>query len=35
MKDLLGVYYTLDEIREETGSKHCGEEVFVVQPLVG
>jgi len=25
----------LDEIREATNAQHCGEEVHVVQPLVG
>jgi hypothetical protein len=35
MEDFLGVDYTMDEIREETGVQHCGEEVHVVQPLVG
>jgi hypothetical protein len=35
MEDLLGADYTMDEIREATGAQHCGEEVHVVQPLVG
>jgi hypothetical protein len=35
MEDLLGADYTMDEIREATGVQHCGEEVLVVQPLVG
>jgi hypothetical protein len=35
MEDLLGVDYTMDEIREEIGAQHCGEEVHVVKPLVG
>jgi hypothetical protein len=35
MEDFLGADYTMDEIREETGAQHCGEEVLVVQPLVG
>ena len=26
MEDLLGDDYTMDEIREETGVQHCGEE---------
>jgi hypothetical protein len=35
MEDFLGDDYTMDEIREENGVQHCGEEVHVVQPLVG
>jgi hypothetical protein len=35
MEDFLGVDYTMDEIRETTSVQHFGEEVFVVQPLVG
>jgi hypothetical protein len=35
MEDLLVVDYKMDKIREATGVKHCGEEVHVVQPLVG
>jgi hypothetical protein len=35
MEDLVRVDYTMDEIREETGVQHCGEEVLVVQYLVG
>jgi hypothetical protein len=35
MEDLLGADYTMDEIREATGVQHCGEEVHVVQSLVG
>jgi hypothetical protein len=27
--------YTMDEIREANGVQHCGEEVFVVQSLIG
>jgi hypothetical protein len=34
MMDLLGVYYTMDEIREENSAHPSGEEVFVVKPLV-
>ena len=34
-EDLLGVDYTMDEIREATGVQHCGEEVPLVQSLVG
>jgi hypothetical protein len=35
MEDFLGDDYTMDEIREATGAQHSGEEVHVVQPLVG
>jgi hypothetical protein len=35
MEDLLGVDYTMDEIREVTGAQPSSEEVYVVQPLVG
>jgi len=35
MEDLHGDDYTMNEIREATGVQHCGEEVFLVQPLVG
>jgi hypothetical protein len=35
MEDFLGVDYTMDEIREATGAQPSGEEVHVVQPLVG
>ena len=35
MMDLLGVDYTMDEIREEIGAQHSGKEVILVQPLVG
>jgi hypothetical protein len=35
MEDFLGVDYTMDEIREETSAQHCGEEVPMVQPIVG
>jgi hypothetical protein len=35
MKNFLGDDYTMDEIREATDSQHHGEEVPVVQPLVG
>jgi hypothetical protein len=35
MMDFLGVDYTMDEIREETGAQPSGEEFHVVQPLVG
>jgi hypothetical protein len=35
MEDLLGDDYIIDEIREATGVQHCGEEVPLVQPLVG
>jgi hypothetical protein len=35
MEDLLGVDYTMDEIREATRVQHCGEEGHVVQSLVG
>jgi hypothetical protein len=35
MEDLFGADYTMDEIREETGAQHYGEEVHVVKPLVG
>jgi hypothetical protein len=28
MEDLLVADYTVDEIREETGVQHCGEEVM-------
>jgi hypothetical protein len=35
MEDFLGVDCTTDEIREAIGVQHCGEEVFVVKPLVG
>ena len=34
MKDFLGFDYTMDGIREATSAHHCGEEVYVVQPLV-
>ena len=35
MEDLLGDDYTMDEIREAIGAQHYGEEVHVVQSLVG
>ena len=35
MENFLGVDYTMDEIKEETSAQHSGEEVLVVQPLVG
>jgi hypothetical protein len=35
MDDFLGYDYTMDEIREEIGVHHCGEEVPMVQPLIG
>jgi len=35
MEELIGVYYTMDEIREVVGAKNYGEEFLVVQPLVG
>jgi hypothetical protein len=35
MGDLIGDDYTMDQIREETSEKHYGEEVHLVQPLVG
>ena len=35
MEDFLGTDHTMDEIREATGVQHCGEEIFVVQYLVG
>jgi hypothetical protein len=35
MEDLFGDDYKMDEIREETSVQHCGEEVLVVQSLVG
>jgi hypothetical protein len=35
MEDFLGDDYKMDEIREATSVQHCGEEVPVVQPLVG
>jgi hypothetical protein len=35
MDNLLGVGYIMDQIREETGVYHCGEEVPVVKPLAG
>jgi hypothetical protein len=35
MEDFLGDDYTMDEIREAIGAQHYGEEVPVVQPLVG
>jgi hypothetical protein len=35
MENFIGVDYTMDKIREATGAQHCGEEVSVVQPLVG
>jgi hypothetical protein len=35
MEDLFGDDYTMDEIREETGVQHCGEEGHVVQSIVG
>jgi hypothetical protein len=34
MEDLLGVDYTMDEIREATSVQHYGEEFYVVQSLV-
>jgi hypothetical protein len=35
MEDFLGVDYTMDEIREAIGAQHYGQEVHVVEPLVG
>jgi hypothetical protein len=35
MEDFLRDVYTMDEIREATGEKNYGEEVPMVQPLVG
>jgi hypothetical protein len=35
MEDFLGVDYTMDEIREETGVQHFGEEAHVVQYFIG
>jgi hypothetical protein len=35
MEDLFGADYKMDEIREENGVQHCGEEFLVVQYLVG
>jgi hypothetical protein len=34
MEDLLGYYYTMDGIREETSAHHYGEEAHKVQYLV-
>jgi len=35
MEDFLEDDYTMDEIREAIGVQHYGEEVIVVQPIVG
>ena len=35
MEYFLGAYYTMDEIREETGVQHCGEEGPIMQSLIG
>jgi hypothetical protein len=35
MDYLLGANHTIGEVREETSAEHSGEEVHVVQPLVG
>ena len=35
MEDFFGADYTMDEIREANGVKHCGEEGLVVKYLVG
>jgi hypothetical protein len=34
MEDLLGVDYTMDEIRDAIGVQHCGEEIPTVQSLL-
>jgi hypothetical protein len=35
MEYFLGANHTIDEVRESNSAQHSGEEVHVVQPLVG